>query len=36
MGDIWNLCTHKGRQDPDPKQVEQMINAVQDFMTSMP
>jgi hypothetical protein len=36
MGDIRNLCAHKGQKDPDATQVEHMMNALQEFMAAMP
>jgi hypothetical protein len=36
MGDIRNLCVHKGPKDPDNTQIDHMLNALQEFMTAMP
>jgi len=35
MAKIRNQCAHKGDQDPDPNQIQQMIGAVTDFMSAM-
>jgi hypothetical protein len=36
MIEVRNACAHKGQQDPDPEQVEKLINTVHDFMSSVP